>query len=117
MDHHTGRISIGGPWLPATDVKLEFRRPFPGLDPVVFGTQAGRAPDLIDLTGLAELGRRLAEAWRMIREACAAAMRQLLNLVRALAPVASAIAEARRERMSAMHREYARRQRARRRRR
>jgi len=56
-------------------------------------------------------------AMRQMSEAVNRALRPWAELIRKLAPVAEAVHEARRKRVSAMHREYARRQRARRRRR
>ncbi len=92
------------------------------LDPVVFGPpRAGSpalgVPNLIDLTGAATLGERLAELARQVIADIGRLLRPFLDLLRKLAPVATVITEARRERVSAMHREYGRRQRARRKRR
>lgn len=108
-------ISIGEGWLPVTDARLQLR-PLagPGLDPLVFGPQAG---DASRVTGLAELGARLLEWARQVIADIGRALRPLLDAIRSLAPVATVITGAHRERLSAMHREYHRRQRARRRRR
>lgn len=111
-------ISLGNGWIPATDTRFQLRPPRgPGLDPLVFGPHPARPPELTDLTGPHGLGARLLEWARQVIAGIGRALRPFLDLLRKLAPVATAITQARRERMSSVHREYARRQRARRRRR
>lgn len=99
-----GHISVGNGWVPVSDGGIQLVRAY---------EQAARAVR-IDIQVDIE---QFAAALRLAAETVNRALKPLAAPCRQLASAAEVIAEARRERLSAMHRECHRRQRGRRRRR